>query len=451
MTYVRAVDFTLFISLQMEIPESLILPFSGGRHTEDPIVVESGEGAYLTDVTGRRYLDGFSALWTAILGYQHPVITEAIRKQVEILCHATLYGQAHRPAIELTEKLLPFLDLPGYSVLYAHSGSEAVEAAIKVAVNYWSRVEENSPRKRILTFTNTYHGETSAAMTASGFDSHQQLFPGMVSEKLEAQSPVAMRIDQGSQAIVKPDFKKLIDRHEKEIAAVIIEPVYGAGGVLFPNKDFLLSIDRACKERDLLLIVDEVATGYYRTGPRFCFQDLGIKPDLLVLGKAMTAGHLPLAATLLSPKLTEEYSRKNGKTPLFHGHTFSGNPLSCRAAEAAIDVLSSPQQVLDIERLSAYFKARVSELSHPLIAEIRCRGLFAGVELFDGRREGTDWSLFAHEICNELKRRGVLLRPLGNVLVLAPSAAFSTGDVDFLIDELKGSIQVVSKKTHALK
>lgn len=430
----------------MKIPDSLVLPFSGADHTSKPVIIERGEGPYVFDTEGKKYLDGFSALWTTLLGYQHSEITRAITEQTSQLCHATLYGQAHIPAIELTEKLLSFLKLDNHTVLYAHSGSEAVEAALKIAVNYWSRVYPEGKRRKILTFRDSYHGETSGAMSTSGFDSHNQMFPGLVYNKLEADSPVSTKESTYKERPTRPDFKTLFEQHQHELAAVIIEPIYGAAGVLIPDTNFLKRIAETCKEKGILLIVDEVATGYYRMGPRFHFQELGIEPDLLVLGKGMTAGHLPLSATLLGPKVAAEYAREQNKEPLFHGHTYAGNPLACEAAKAALDIYSRPGFESSLTELTKVFKNAIFRLTNPNIIEVRQRGLFAGLELFDPHRTKINWSEVALEACNNLKDKGILLRPLGNVLVLAPPAVCSGEEINYLVDSVADAIESVDPK-----
>jgi adenosylmethionine---8-amino-7-oxononanoate aminotransferase len=427
----------------MEIPENLILPFSGEKYVEEPVVIEKGSGAYLWDTKGKRYIDGCSSLWVTILGHNHSRINEALKRQLSMLAHATLYGQAHKPAIELTERLMEFLDLPDYRILYGLSGSDAVESAIKIIKQFWLRKEKKHIRKRIVTFTNSYHGETSAAMSVSGLSAHDDMFPGLVFEKTETASPVKTKIDEQNVNLdEKKSFDDIVAEYDKEIAGVILEPVYGAGGILFPSPSFLSKIAAVCKERGYILVIDEVASGFYRTGSRFCYQEYGIKPDILILGKALSGGYLPISATVISPWIGEPFERNNNKLPLMHGHTFAGNPLSCSTAIEAINIFESAEFNEKLTGIVSYFNNRIESILHEDVAEIRHKGLFAGIELFN-KKKSCDWLNIALQVCNDAKKQGLLIRPLGNVLVVAPPAIIKVTDIDTTIEIIAHSINAV--------
>ena len=211
------------------IPNNLILPFTNADHTKDEVVIERGEGPYLFDVSGKKYLDGSSSLWVSILGHNHPIITQRITDQARKISHASLFGGAHTPAIELTQRLLEFMGLPEYSVFFSNSGSEAIEAAMKMTMDYW-REKNESKRKYIVTFENSYHGETSGAMSVSGFQDHWKMYPHLLLQKLEARSPVSTVMGKRLATKQKPldSFDEIIERHLDEIAAIIVEPAYGA-------------------------------------------------------------------------------------------------------------------------------------------------------------------------------------------------------------------------------
>ncbi len=431
----------------MKIDERLILPFSGHLDTEEPIVIEKGNGPYLYDINGRQYLDAFSSLWSTFLGHNHSKITQAIIDQARKVSHTTLYGQAHSPALELTERLLQFVKLPEYYVLYSNSGSEAVESAVKILINFWKRMEgESSKRQKIITFHNSYHGETGGAMTVSGFDSHDEMFPGMTSLKEEAASPVQTQWEQGEKPPIDlPDFETLFDEIEDQLAAVIIEPFYGAGGILFPSEEFLNKIAKKTQSKKIPVVVDEVASGFYRTGERFAFHELDFKPDILILGKALSGGYLPMSATVVSPNIAAEFSRDNQKEPLMHGHTHAGNPIAAAAAIASIKEMEKDDFLNHLHNIINVFKVQVSKIIHPHVAEIRQKGLMAGVELYQPK-SNIDWPDFAKKVCYEAKRNGVLLRPLGNIVVLAPPMIISNEEARTITQTLRDAIATMTKK-----
>lgn len=430
--------------MNSRIPDNLILPFTDYRHTEDATIIERGEGPYLFDVNGKKYLDGSSSLWVASLGHNHPVVNAKIREQLKRVSHTSLHGAAHRPAIELTGELLDFMGLPDHAVLFSNSGSEAVEAALKIVMDYW-RGEKDTRRRYIVTFEHSYHGETSGAMSVSGFQDHEDMYPHLLLERMVASSPVSTIKTSSVEGKKKRDsLDKIVGKNENEIAAIIIEPVYGAAGILFPNKQFFEEIQAICKEHGYILIIDEVATGFYRTGAKFCYRELGLNPDIIVLGKALSAGYLPLSATIASPKLAKMYSRSDKKSGFQHGHTFSGNPLACAAALGNIEVLESRDFVEKLQSGIEYFAERIRLLSHPAIAEKRQKGMFAGIELFDEKSD-LDWDKAALDTCNEAKRNGLLTHTLGNTIVLAPPFVVEAKDIEFLTDVIQHAIENILK------
>lgn len=428
-------------SKSSQIPDELILPFSGSRHTDDSVVIESGSGAYLQAEDGRRFYDGISSLWVANLGHGHPKITDAVRRQLDTVAHATLFGQAHKPAIEMAERLPGYAGLPGYFTFLCNSGSEAVESSLKLALNYWQRKESQSKRTKILTFHNSYHGETAGAMGASGFDIHSDLYPGLPYQTLRVASPAITEYEKHQAPRQRISLSEAIGKFDDQIAAVIVEPLHGAGGIIPVPPAALQEIQHVCTENGFLLIVDEVATGFYRAGGTFHYQNLDLHPDMLVLGKGISAGYLPLSAVLIHPRIGEMYSREQRKEPFMHGHTFSGNPLACAAAIANLNVLSEQETVRGIMKLQDLFRDELGSLfRHEQSIHVRQRGLIAGIELFGDRLPNERCADIALDVCNDLKQRGILVRPLGNVIVLAPPYVSSEKDIRMFVENVHESV-----------
>ena len=405
------------------------------------MVIESGSGAYLQAEDGRRFYDGISSLWVANLGHGHPTITDAVHRQLDAVAHVTLFGQAHRPAIEVAERLPGYAGLPGYFTFLCNSGSEAVESSLKLALSYWQRMDPQSKRTKILTFHNSYHGETAGAMGASGFDMHSDLYPGLPYQTVRVASPAITEYEKNQAPQRHISLAEAIQKFGDQIAAIIVEPLHGAGGIIPVPSAALQEIQRVCTENGFLLIVDEVATGFYRAGSTFHYQDLALRPDMLVLGKGMSAGYLPLSAVLIHPRIGEMYSREQRKAPFMHGHTFSGNPLACAAAIGNLNVLSESETVRGILRLQDLLRDELERLfRHEHGTHVRQRGLIAGIELFGDRLPNDRCADIALDVCNDLKQHGILVRPLGNVIVLAPPYISSEQDIRMLVENVHESV-----------
>ncbi|MFH1670406.1 MAG: aminotransferase class III-fold pyridoxal phosphate-dependent enzyme [Patescibacteria group bacterium] len=422
------------------IPNELMLPFSGSRHTKDPIVIERGDGAHLYAADGRQFYDGTSSLWVANLGHGQPQITGAIRKQLDLVAHTTLFGQAHRLAIELAERLPEYAGLPGYHMFLCNSGSEAVESSLKLALNYWQRKESQSQRTKILTFHNSYHGETAGAMGASGFDMHTDLYPGLPYQTVQVASPAVTEFEKNQPQQKHISLAEAIEQFGSQIAAIIVEPLHGAGGIIPIHPSALQEIQHLCSEHGYLLIVDEVATGFYRAGGKFHYQDLDLQPDMLVLGKGISAGYLPLSAVLIHPRIGEMYSREHQKEPFMHGHTFSGNPLACAAAISNLDVLSEAKTIRTITDLQNLFQKELERsFQNETCLHVRQQGLIAGIELLGDPLKNENCAEIALDVCNDLKQHGILIRPLGNVVVLAPPYVSSASDIQSCVEQVHSS------------
>jgi adenosylmethionine-8-amino-7-oxononanoate aminotransferase len=395
-------------------------PFTQQRDwvEEEPVIVELAEGTDLVDVHGRRYIDGVSSLWCNVHGHGHPHIDAAVRDQLDRVAHSTMLGLSHRPGIELAQRLVE-LAPPGLTrVFYSDSGSTATEIALKMAFQYWKQRGED--RTRFVALRNAYHGDTLGSVSVGGIDLFHTLYRPLLFDTLKAEPG-----DIGQ-------MQALLAEHGQELAAVIMEPlVQGAAGMIVHPEGYLRAVRELCDEHGVLLILDEVATGFGRTGRMFACEHEDVAPDLLCIAKGITGGYLPLAATLATERIYEGFLGEHEQfRTFFHGHTYTANPLACAAALATLDVF---EQERTLERLQPKL-ALLAELLEPLAAhsavrEVRRRGLMTGIELVEHPLE----ERIGHRVTLEARRRGAIIRPLGDVVVLMPPLAISEADLGRLV------------------
>ena len=382
-----------------------------GWTEEPPLVVERAEGTDLIDVDGRRYIDGVSSLWCNVHGHRHPRIDAAVRAQLERVAHSTMLGLTHRPAIELAP--------PGLTrVFYSDSGSTAAEIALKMAFQFWKQRGEE--RRRFIALRMAYHGDTIGSVSVGGIDLFHSLYRPLLFDTLRAEPGDV------------PHMDRLLREHEGEVAAVIMEPlVQGAAGMLVHPDGYLRAVRELCDQHDVLLILDEVATGFGRTGRMFACEHEHVSPDLLCLAKGITGGYLPLAATLASERIYEGFLGEFEEfRAFFHGHTYTGNPLACAAAIATLDVFRD-EHTLERAGLKIELLGRLLEplAAHPAVREVRRRGFMVGIELDELPLE----LRMGHRVTLEARRRGAIIRPLGDVVVLMPPLAISEADLRRLV------------------
>ncbi|MFL5823506.1 MAG: adenosylmethionine--8-amino-7-oxononanoate transaminase [Solirubrobacteraceae bacterium] len=398
-------------------------PFTQQRGWEDeepPLVIDHAEGTNLYDTDGRAYIDGVSSLWCNVHGHRHPAIDEAVTAQLGRVAHSTMLGLSHEPAISLAERLLAIAPDGLSRVFYSDSGSSAVEVALKMAFQWW-RQRGESQRTGFISLENAYHGDTLGSVSVGGIEAFHSLYEPLLFDAWQARAGDAEHLD------------RLLTEHGHKVAAVIVEPlVQGAAGVLVTPPGYLRRVRELCDQHGVLLICDEVATGFGRTGRMFACQHEEVTPDLLCVGKGLTGGYLPLAATLTTERLYEGFlGHPEELRAFFHGHTYTGNPLACAAALATLDVFDR-EHTLEmlgpkIQLLERTLARRVAIL--PLVREVRQRGFMVGIELFSGRPE----ERLGHLVTLAARARGAIIRPLDDVVVLMPPLAISEPDLCRLV------------------
>jgi adenosylmethionine-8-amino-7-oxononanoate aminotransferase len=390
-----------------------------GWSEEEPLVIERGEGTDLIGADGRRYIDGVSSLWCNVHGHRHPGIDKAVRDQLDRIAHSTMLGLTHPLAAELAERLVKIAP-PGLErVFYSDSGSTATEIALKMAFQYFQQQGEPE-RRSYVCLTDAYHGDTIGAVSVGGIDLFHECYGPLLFD--------AHRVTPGDAA----ELECILDFHAGEIAAVIMEPlVQGAAGIRVQAPGYLRRVRELCDRHDVLLICDEVATGFGRTGTMFACEQERVAPDLLCLAKGLTGGYMPLAATLATERIYEGFlgAYEDFRT-FFHGHTYTGNPLACAAAIANLDAFETEGTLLRLQpkiRLLADLLGDVAQM--PEVAEVRCRGFMVGIDL--GERDPA--LRLGHRVTLAARERGAIVRPLGDTVVLMPPLAITKAELRRLV------------------
>lgn len=426
---------------------------------EEPLVIERGEGCWLIDTEGRRYLDGVSSLWVTVHGHRHPKLDAALRDQLDKIAHSTLLGVTNVPAVELARRLVEIAP-PGVTrVFYAENGASAVEIALKMAFQYWQHRGEPG-RTRFLKLQHAYHGDTLGAVSVGGIDRFHAAYGPLLFPAYEAPSPDCYRPPDGMSPVewakaCGDAFVETLAAHHDEIAAAIVEPlVQAAAGMITAPEGYLRTVRDACDRFGVPLIVDEVATGFGRTGRMFACEHEGVRPDLMVVGKGITGGYLPLSAVLATEEIYEAFlgPYESFKT-LFHGHTYTGNPLACAVALANLDVFEEERT---LERLAPKIEHLARRLEAfralPHVGDVRQRGFMVGIELVADRETKAPYPPEAQlgwQVIRRARERGVVIRPLGDVIVLMPPLAISIEELDLLVDVTYDCIREVTGESAA--
>jgi len=415
-----------------------------------PIPIRRGSGAWLEDYAGKRYLDAVSSWWVNLFGHANPRINDAVRAQLGELEQVILAGFTHEPVIALSEELAA-LAPPGLTrCFYADNGSSAVEVALKMSFHYWRNVGRPDKR-RFITLSNSYHGETLGALAVGNVELYKEIYRPLLMDVITVPSPDCyMRAAGASWAEhSRAQFAHMqaaLERHAHQAAAVIVEPlVQCAGGMRMYDPVYLTLLREACDRHAVHLITDEIAVGFGRTGTLFACEQAGIRPDFMCLSKGLTGGYLPLSTVMTTEPIYaafyDEYLKLNA---FLHSHSFTGNPLACAAARASLAIFREDGTLERNRTLAAHMGARARELEdHPHVAEVRQRGMIVAIEMAPGKRRRAPYpwqerrglTVYRHAL-----ERGVLLRPVGNVVYFMPPYVITPEEIDLMVDVAREGI-----------
>jgi adenosylmethionine-8-amino-7-oxononanoate aminotransferase len=419
------------------------------------LIIDRGEGNDLIDSEGHRYIDAVSSLWCNVHGHRHPTLDAALHEQIDKISHSTLLGLTHPTAIELARKLVELTPEGLTRVFYSDDGATAVEVALKLAFQYWRQKPNPEPtRTRFLALTNAYHGDTIGDVSVGGVERFHAMFGPLLFPALRAPSPhcyrCSLQLERATCNIAcLNEVEALLKAHVSEVAAVVVEPlVQGAAGMIVHPEGYLKGLRELATKYGTLLICDEVAVGFGRTGKMFACEHEGVTPDLLCLAKGLTGGYLPLAATLCTEEIYSAFFGRaiDGKT-FYHGHTYGGNPLGAAVGLATLQVFEDEQTLLNLEPKIAKLSEWLAKMSaHPYVGNVRQKGLIGAVELVQDKvtKASFPWDKqLGAEICRKARKHGLLIRPLGDILVIMPPLSITFAQLDLIFAGIETSLAEV--------
>ncbi|SHK38354.1 adenosylmethionine--8-amino-7-oxononanoate transaminase [Thermocrinis minervae] len=419
---------------------------------EENLIFERGEGVYLYDIYGRRFIDAISSLWCNVHGHNHPKLNQALIEQLQKVAHTTTLGSSNVPAILLAKKLVDITPSCLTKVFYSEDGAEAVEIAIKLAYQYWRNLGER--RKVFVTLSEAYHGDTIGSVSVGGIDLFHGTYKDLLFETVKIPSPYLFCKEKYGRLCdeCKEELLSILEKVLKErsdVVAVILEAgIQAAAGMLPFPKGFLKGVRELTKKYGVLMIVDEVATGFGRTGSMFYCQQEDVCPDFMCLGKGITGGYLPLAATLTTEEVFNAFLSEFGeKKHFYHGHTYTGNNLACAVALANIELFEEEKTLEKLQHKIEYLTKRLEEfwdLDH--VGDVRQLGFMAGIELVEDKKTGRPYPYgerTGFKVAYKCREKGVFLRPLGDVMVLMMPLVINTDQMDTVIDALKWAISTL--------
>ena len=433
-------------------------PFTQMKEWEesDQIVISHGEGSYLIDTDGNRYLDGVGSIWTNVHGHCKKEINDAIKAQVDRIEHSTLLGLVNDRAALLAKRLVDIAPPGLCKVFYSDNGSTAVEIGIKMAFQYWQH-KGKSDKTRFISFRNAYHGDTIGAVSVGGIDIFHEVFRPLLFHTIQAPSPYCYRCELSESRdpsscghLCLQQLERLVADNASSLAGLVIEPlVQGAGGMIVQPPGFIGTVRELCDRYGILMIADEVAVGFGRTGTMFACEQEGVTPDIMALSKGITAGYLPLAATMTTREIYDAFMGEYCELKtFFHGHTFTGNPIACAAALASLELFEKEQLLAQLPEKIGYLGRRLEAmLGMPHVGDARHKGMIGGLELVRDKdtREAYDWEeRVGMKVCHEARKHGLFLRPLGNVIVVFPPLSITLEELGALLDGIESSIAAVT-------
>jgi adenosylmethionine-8-amino-7-oxononanoate aminotransferase len=422
---------------------------------EEPCIISRGEGNYLIDVHGRKYLDGVSSLWCNVHGHRKKELDDAIKDQLDRIAHSTFLGLSHVPGIQLAQKLIEIAPKGLQRVFYSDSGATAVEIALKMAVQYW-QLKGEAERTQIATLAESYHGDTVGSMSLGFSETFHRFHKSLLFPVLRLSPPHLFRYYQGMtdaaalDAAIQEAERKL-GENKSTLAALVMEPLMqGAAGMWAQPAAYVRAMSEICRRHGVLFILDEVATGFGRTGKMFACEHAGVAPDILCLAKGITGGYLPLAATVSTEEIFSVFlgEYKEYKT-FFHGHTYTGNPLGCAVALASLDLFAGEKILENMQPRIGYLQKRLCDDFLPLahVSDARQWGYMIGIELVENKAERKNYPAelrVGHKVIHEARKRSVLIRPLGDIVILMPPLSIADDELELLLDVVHDSIGAVT-------
>lgn len=423
---------------------------------EQPLIIERGKGSYLIDTEGKKYLDGTSSIWVNLHGHRHPTLNRAIKAQLDKIAHSSFLGLSNPPAIQLARELIRIMPKGLKRVFYSDNGSTAVEVALKMAVQYWQqRHPESGPKNTFLHLKLAYHGDTIGAVSVGNIELFHARFKSLLFPTLEADPPYCYRCPLNQtypscQMACLDPIEQILKKRHRDLAGFIIEPlVQAAAGMITAPPGYLKRIRELCTKYHVLLIADEVATGFGRTGKMFACQHEGVTPDLMAISKGLTGGYMPLAATVTTEEIYKGFLGKyeDFKT-FFHGHSYTGNPLGCAVALANLEVFKKEKTLAKLQpKIKAMARLLQPFRQLPHVGDIRQKGLMAAIELVEEKKTKKPYPIEArmgHKVTMEARKQGLLLRPIGNVLIILPPLSTSLPELTSMVAILQASIETTT-------
>ncbi|MBP7281745.1 MAG: adenosylmethionine--8-amino-7-oxononanoate transaminase [Leptospiraceae bacterium] len=417
-------------------------PYTIQKGQPNPLKIVRASGEFLYDEKGNPYIDAVSSWWISIHGHNHPYIIEKVKESLSNLDHVLLAGYTHKNAEELAEKLIQLTNQNFKSVFYSDNGSCAIDIAIKIAFQYFKNIGKDK-KETIIHFTNSYHGDTIGAMSVGGKSAFNAIFQNLLFSSPELTSPdcyncpLKKNPDTCKEECLT-DLENFLKENADTTAAVILEPILqGASGMKIFKKEVLIKIESLCEKYDIILILDEIFTGFGRTGKDFAYQYADIKPDIIALAKGLTGGVLPLAATLVSEKVYEAFNSDIPHKAFYHGHTMTGNPSACAAGLASLELYEQENRLEDVKRLESKLKKRMSHLEEKFNHKILNPRILGAVCAFELEGNTDYLNPIAKKIREISLSLGVMIRPLGNTVYIAPAYTISDSSLDRIFEVLE--------------